>query len=290
MKVDELTEMLKKGVAEVFESEAYKNYLFFLKNFHRYSAANSFLIYLQSGGRATHVAGFHQWKKMGRSVKKGESALWIYAPCFVDKVTKKKDDGRENTDTKEEKDEFIITTRKYFKAVPVFDISQTEGRELADSKICKAIEGQYSNFSAVWQILKSLAGCPVIMTDDLRGYGKYFEILEGENIKPIRGIKIKNSLSENMKIKTLLHEIAHSRLHGSTAKLQTIDKNAAEIEAESIAFIVANYLGVDSSSYSFEYVATWARDNNDRLENALNTIQKTAKELINEIELTTLNN
>lgn len=269
MKIEELNSILMNGVKEVFTSGKFEEWLKSASLLPSYSWANTLLICIQTKGKASKVAGFNRWKELGRSVKKGEKALYIYAP-LVYKRGKKEDVAEEKRDEK----------RVYgFKPVPVFDISQTEGDPLPEEvKICQELKGEISNFSAIWTALESVAGVPVNLDtwEDRDKHGYYYE--RGN----LKGIKILSSMDDSMKIKTLIHETAHAILHGGKKHR---DRGAAEVEAESVAFMVGNWLGLDTSAYSFGYVAGWAGDKDLKvLEESMETIQKTAKEIIAGIE------
>ena len=242
--IKEITEKLEQGVKDLFESNDYKEYLSFMSKFYNYSANNCLLIWIQKPD-ATLVAGYQAWqKKFKRQVRKGEKGITILAP-IPHKYTIKEiyPDG-----TVEEK-EIRFTT---FKAIKVFDLSQTDGEAIPS--ICKSLNGSVENYDAVLENLKNLAPVPVGFEDIAGGAQGYYSHVE-------KRIAIQEGMSEQQTIKTLIHEIAHSILHEKENGIEKdADRNTKEVQAESVAYVVCSCMGLDTSDYSFGYVAGWSKD------------------------------
>lgn len=266
---EEVTELLKRiddGVMQVFNSEAYRDYLSFYSKFTDYSANNILLISLQRPN-ATAVASFTKWKQLGRHVKQGEKGIAILAPMFF-----KRDDSSDNSD---EEDTYII-----FKKVYVFDVSQTEGKELPG--LTKELTGDIARtkLNAILAALESVTGIPVQFEKiESATYGYYSSITNQ--------IIVKSGLPDLQTIKTAIHETAHCLLHGSSsdAKTKEASREEKEVQAESVAFIVSDHFGLDTSSYSFPYIATWSQGKpTNHLKTVLSEIHHTSQIIINAIE------
>jgi hypothetical protein len=226
-RLDLLTQ-LSDGIAALSDSDEWLRHLEAQRRFHRYSFGNVVLIASQFPA-ATRVAGFHAWKKLDRTVAKGEKAIWILAPMTVRK--------RDESD-----DDWVV---RGFKHVPVFDISQTEGAELP--AVCHKLTGDEPD--ACFDRLRSVAtslGYLVESTELRNG-------VNGDCTFNLRRIRVEVRNASAQRAKTLAHEIAHALLHGDQP-----DRQLAELEAESTAFVVCGCLGLETSSYSFGYVANWA--------------------------------
>lgn len=262
-KVDEITAKLEQGVKDVFTSEKYIEYLTVMSRFHNYSARNCLLIAIQCP-EASHVAGFKAWEKFNRHVKKGEKAIRILAPVPC-KVTKTDDDGNEKE----------VTFMK-FRPTCVFDVSQTEGEDLPT--LCDRLTGDVTGFEDLFDKLQQIAPVPVRFDSITCGAAGYFSHADHE-------IVINEGMSETQTIKTAVHEIAHAILHDKdTGEEKDADRNTKEVQAESVAYTVCQYLGIDTTSYSFEYVAGWSSDRDVKeLLTSLDTIQKTARDIIDQI-------
>ena len=288
-KVQEITEKLEQGLQELFESEKYKSYLNIMSKFHNYSYNNTMLIAMQKPD-ASLVAGYNAWQKgFERHVKKGEKGIRILAPAPY-KVKEEQDVI--NPDTQElvldgqgnPKKEVVEYTIPAFKVVPVFDVSQTEGKELPGlgaNELLSSVEG-YQDFM---QALTEVSPVPIGF-EDIPGESKgYFHFEE-------KRIAIQEGMSDSQTIKTGVHEVSHAKLHdrelSRSADLQTEDfkdKNTKEVEAESIAYTVCQHFGIDTSDYSFGYIAGWSSGKEMKeLKSSLDTIRKTASELITQIE------
>lgn len=275
-----LTEKLEQGVQDVFKTKNYQDYLRFMGKFHQYSVNNSILIHSQMPD-ATHVAGFNTWKAMKRHVKSGEKGIQIMSGMPMRKV--KKDDSGNPVLDQSGKPVFEDSGFMLFRPVYVFDVSQTEGEPLPDSPKVETLTGTVQLFDEMFQILSS-RDFPVEVREELEGEAKgYFSESEGK-------IVIKAGLSEAQTIKTLIHETAHSMLHTKSGKEELEKKGIpftrkdAELQAESVAYVVCQHFGIDTSDYSFGYIAGWAEGKPlKELKGSLDLIRSTAGEIIDEI-------
>lgn len=276
-----LTTQLEQGVKEVFQSERYKEYLKAMSKFHNYSAQNVLLI-LSQNKEATFVHGYKAWKRdFSRNVKKGENGIKIIAPIQRQKEIRKEridittgkvvlgEDGNPIMDTK-------TITIPSFKVATVFDISQTYGQPLPT--IATELKKNVDNFQEIVTVLKEVSSVPIEFKP-LKKVNGYYNDRE-------KVIVIKNSLSEEHQIKTIIHELAHSTLHNSSNKIEIPDSRTREVQAESIAYIVCQHFGIDSSEYSFGYISSWSSSKElKELKQSLSTIQKTSDYLISNIEM-----
>ena len=284
-KVKEITARLEQGVQAIFDSDRYKEFLTAMSKFHDYSLNNTILIAMQGGNL---VMGFRQWEKeFDRHVKKGEKGIKIFAPApykvkkLVDKIdpeTRKPMLDREGKAIKEEKE----ITVPAFKVITVFDISQTEGKEFPDLSVKPLLADveQYEDFFAA---LEKASPVPIAFEQIGGGANGYFSLTD-------KRIAIKEDVSELQAVKTAIHEIAHAKLHdvdlnAPPEEQNRVDRHTREVEAESVAYTVCQHFGLDTSDYSFGYVAGWSSGKEmTELKASLETIQATAKELITEIE------
>lgn len=285
-KVKEITDKLEAGLKELFESEKYKSYLSTMSKFHNYSFNNTLLIAMQKP-EATLVAGYQAWQKnFERHVNKGEKAIRILAPApykikeerdKLDPVTGELMFDENGIPQKEE----VEMTIPAFRAVSVFDVSQTDGKpipELEVNELLSTVEG-YEDFV---QALMNISPVPIAF-EDIPGDSKgYFNTAE-------KRIAVQENMSESQTLKTTVHEVAHSMLHDKEVnqgmEIPEKDRNTKEVEAESVAFTVCQHFGIDTSDYSFGYIAGWSSGRNMKeLKSSLDTIRKTASELITGIE------
>lgn len=283
-RLQELTDRLENGIKELYASGRYAEYLAAMSKFHHYSFGNVVLILLQCP-TATKVAGYNRWKKdFGRQVKKGEHGISILCPCPQTRwMQKQKTDSESGLPIFSEDGspvmEPVRVTIPRFKIGTVFDISQTEGRELP-SIVVSELTGEVESFQRLYACLAKLSPVP-ITEDELPGAAKGFFSSEEQRIVLRRG------MPQLQIIKTLVHEIAHAKLHDKTKipiEEQKV-RSQKEVEAESVAYVVCQYIGLDTSDYSFGYVAGWSRDKELReLKNSLGIIQATAGEIISKIE------
>lgn len=269
-KLNAITKKLEDSVKELFTSENYKNYLRTMSKFHRYSFNNTLLIAMQSPG-ATLVAGYGAWQqKFHRQVKKGEKGITLLAPVPI----KAKSDPTAEVDTGEE----IIAMR--FRPVTVFDVAQTEG-ELLPSLGVDELTGSAEGYAAFMQALTNVSPVP-IRFDEIEGGAKgYYHNADKE-------IVIQSGMSELQTLKTCIHEISHAMLHDHDyMKSEGIkkDRRLIEQEAESIAFCVCSRYSLDTSAYSFPYIADFAGSAEMKdLKASMDTIRETAGRIIDGIE------
>ena len=341
--VREITDKLEQGIKELFESERFKEYLRTMSKFYHYSFSNTLLIAMQKP-EATYVAGYTSWQRnFDRQVMKGEKGIKILAPApykakeereKIDPSTQKPvldADGNPVTET-------VEVMRHAFKVVSVFDISQTDGKELPDI-IVDELSGSVENYAAFFEALKQESPAPIAFEDIPGGAKGYFSPVENR-------IAIQAGMSEIQTIKTAIHEIAHAKLHSidqpepepawkivmisdggtkrdflsgfaseteaneaaeregwrfvdenrfewrleveeDTSAVQEMrkDRHTKEVEAESVAYTVCQRYGIETSDYSFGYIAGWSSDKETKeLKGSLETIRKTAAEMIDSID------
>ena len=258
--LQQITDKLEKGVVEVFQSDRYKQFLDTMAKFPRYSVNNSLLIMMQKPD-AQLCQSFTGWKQMGRYVKKGEKGR----PVF---------DG----DGEPVKEKVEVTIRA-FKVVKTFDLSQTDGKELptiGPSELVGNIEG----YPKLLQALQEISPVPVSF-ELIDGDAKGFYHLEDKKIV------VQDGMSEVQTIKTLLHEMAHQKLHDkdNVPEAKDISRNGKEVETESVAYVVCQHYGINTSDYSFSYVAGWSEGKETpELKASLDKIRKTASEFIYQID------
>lgn len=259
--IKEITKKLEEGVQSVFDSDNFKNYLTAMSKFHNYSLNNTLLIYSQRHD-ASLVAGFRKWQNdFERTVKKGEKAIWILAP-IAHKSKRVDKDGNE--------EEVVWNS---FRPVHVFDVSQTEGKDLPMYNIAD-LDGDVDGYETTMKKLEALSPVPVFFdTIDGDAHG-YFSPSNKE-------IVIDDMMSESQTIKTTIHEIAHAMLHANS-DLSSEDK---EIQAEAVAYVVSQHLGLDTAEYSFGYIAGWSGGKDIKmLQKHLEVIRKTADTIIKGLE------
>mgnify|MGYP004500034975 CR=1 FL=1 len=280
-KVQEITQNLEQGIRNLFESQNYKMYLRTMSKFHSYSINNTILIAMQKPD-ATLVAGYKTWQNnFERHVKKGEKGIRILAPTsYKVKKTQEKVDpktgeimlDKNGTPITEEMEMKIPS----FRVVSVFDVSQTDGKDLPSIGV-NELAGNVEKYEDIMQILTQISPVP-ISYEQIPGPQKGFFDAMNERIV------IRNEMSQIQTIKTAIHEIAHAKLH---SKEQNLDKNrnTKEVEAESVAYTVCQHFDIDTSDYSFGYIATWSTEQDMKeLKSSLDTIRKAASELIVDIE------
>ena len=254
----EISERLEQGVKEIFTSERYTEYLNTMSKFHNYSFNNTLLITMQKP-EATLVAGYHAWqKKFNRHVKRGEKGIQIIAPApirekqeieKIDPVTKEPvigDDGQPETEIVE-----MVIPR--FRVTTVFDVSQTEGEPIAELEVPE-LTGSVQFYDTFMQALQNIYPVPIRMMNvegDAKGYYHQTE----------KYIAIKEDMSNVQTMKTGVHEVSHALLHDREvmdAEGVLKDQTTKEVEAESIAYIVCNHFGLDTSEYSFNSLSIFS--------------------------------
>lgn len=266
--------ILEQGIKNVFTSDKYMEYLKTMSKFHNYSINNVLWVQMQNPN-ASVIAGLKTWNELGRKVNKGEKALRVLAPMKHTKLIEiEKVDANTKKPIKEkQKVEWIS-----YKAVPVFDISQTNGKELPS--LISELQGNIKHFDHMKNALTKVAKIPIEF-EDIKDSKGYYHLTENR-------IAIKKGMSDMQTIKTMIHEIAHSRLHNIKEEKSIssiMNRNAKETEAESVAFVVSNHFDIDTSDYSFGYIASWSKDYElTDLKASLSRIQKESSSLITEIE------
>lgn len=278
----QITDKLEKGVKDVFQSDKYKQFLNVMAKFPKYSVNNTMLIMMQRPD-AQLCQSFTGWKQMGRYVKKGEKGISILAPApykIEREQTKLDEKGRPVFDADGEpvKEKVEVTIRA-FKVVKTFDLSQTDGKELptiGPSELVGNIEG----YPKLLQALQEISPVPVSF-ELIDGDAKGFYHLEDKKIV------VQDGMSEVQTIKTLLHEMAHQKLHDkdNVPEAKDISRNGKEVEAESVAYVVCQHYGINTSDYSFSYVAGWSEGKETpELKASLDKIRQTASEFIYQID------
>ena len=284
-RMKEITDRLETGIQELFESERYKAYLTTMSKFHSYSFNNTLLIAMQGGQL---VAGYNKWRDdFHRNVKKGEKAIKILAPApfKAKKEVQKLDaqgrpvmgkDGKPVTEVQE-------IQVPAFKIVSVFDVSQTEGEPLPSIGV-EELTGSVKRYGEFFKALEQTSPVPIGFEDIPGGSHGYYHLTE-------KRIAIQEGMSELQTLKTAIHEIAHSKLHAIDPEAPAIeqadrpDSRTREVQAESVAYAVCQHYGLDTSDYSFGYVAGWSSGKDlKELKASLETIRATAHELITTID------
>lgn len=279
-KIKEITDRLEEGIKDLFASDRYKQYLQVMSRFTNYSLNNQMLIAMQRPD-ATYVAGYRSWEKnFDRHVKKGQKGIRILAPSpyqttkLVDAV-----DPATNQPLTDENGEVIkesvqLTVPAY-KVVTVFDVSQTEGKELPT--IADDLKNSVKDYGCFMEALRQISPVPIQfepMSGRIHGYYHLDDKM----------IFIREDMSQQQTIKTCIHEIAHSILHYRDPVTDT-DRRTREVQAESVAYTVCCHYGLDTSDYSFGYIASWSSDKGlDELRGSINTIRITASELIERLD------
>ncbi len=282
-KVKELAERLEQGVSEIFTSGRYAEYLSTMSKFHSYSVGNIMLILMQNPA-ASHVAGFHAWKKeFQRTVKAGEHGIKILAPCPYRRfVEQDRIDANGNPlldATGRPLRERTLVQLMRFRIVTVFDISQTEGKELPSIGVSE-LSGDVARYAELADAITSVSPVPILYAAPPgAAKGCFNHVTEKILVRP--------GMSQTQTVKTMLHEISHATLHRrkTTNEPPSEDQHTREVEAESVAYVVCQHFGIDTSGYSFGYVAGWSKGKElDELKSSLDTIRTCAAGLIDAIE------
>lgn len=281
----EITERLEQGVKDIFTSEMYTKYLLTMSKFHNYSFNNTLLIAMQRPD-ATLVAGYNAWKnKFNRYVKKGEKGIQIIAPAPVKEREERekidKDTGltvlNENGEPEIEVVERVIPR---FRVTTVFDYAQTDGEPLPTLEV-NELTARVKDYTLLKEAIEQVSPVP-IRFGEIEGSAKgYYSHMDKE-------ICVRADMGESQTIKTMIHEVAHAMLHDSDQMKQRgeeKDQLTKETEAESIAFTVCSALGIDTSDYSFPYVASWASGKElKELKDSMDTIRLTAADFLEKLE------
>lgn len=280
----ELTDKLENGIRELYSSGRYAEYLSAMSKFHRYSYGNVLLIYAQCP-HATHVASYGRWKKaFGRQVRKGEKGISIFAPCPYKRFTAQEQTDPDTGATLYGPDGAPLTELRLVQAVrfrieTVFDVSQTEGPELPALGVSE-LTGEVTGYQTIRDRLAAHSPVPVGYEQIPRGAKGFFSPTE-------QRIAIRAGMSQVQTIKTLVHEIAHAKLHDPTRQNpeEVKQRREKEIEAESVAYVVCQHFGIDTSDYSFGYVAGWSRGKEqEELKASLQIIRQASDEIIRAVE------
>ena len=276
----EITDKLEQGVSDVFSSDNYKQFLDTMAKFPRYSVNNNILIMMQKPD-AQMCQSFTGWKEMGRFVKKGEKGIKILAPApytIQREQTKLDDRGNPMLDKDGEPImESVEIKVNAFKVVSTFDVSQTEGKELPTLGVDE-LTGGVDGYGTFMEALKEV--CPVPMTfENIEGGAKGFYS------QTEKRIAIQEGMSEAQTVKTAIHEMAHQKLHAIENHGSKQTRGSKEVEAESVAYTVCQHYGIDTSDYSFSYVAGWSEGKEmPELKASLDTIRRAASEMITAID------
>ena len=281
-RMKEITDRLETGIQELFESDRFRAYLDTMARFHNYSFNNTILIAMQGGQL---VAGYNKWRdEFHRNVKKGEKGIKIFAPAPY-KVKKDVPKLDAQGQPVKDKDGNTVTEQKEvqvpaFKIVSVFDVSQTEGEPLPSLGV-EELTGSVEQYQDFFKALEQTSPVPIGFEDIPGGSHGYYHLTE-------KRIAIQEGMSELQTLKTAIHEIAHSKLHAIDPEAPATDRpdsRTREVQAESVAYTVCQHYGLDTSDYSFGYVAGWSSGRDlKELKASLETIRATAHELITTID------
>lgn len=281
-KLNEVMKTLEDGIQGVYDSQQYKDYMLTMSKFTSYSFNNILLIYAQKKD-ASLVAGYRTWQSLERQVQKGEKAIKIIAPIIKKRGQDDNLDGGlsqiisiDNNGSDTKKGEKYIAG---FTVANVFDISQTEGKDLP-MLFTDDLTGSVEGFEVFLSAIKDLSPAPIAFDDtgnpDIYGYFS----------PDTNRIVVRDDLGQMHTMKTLIHEVAHATLHNKDViGAKEKDRQTKELEAESVAFVVCAHFGLDTSDYSFPYIATWNGDRDmKRFRDSMETIRNTSSSIINEID------
>ena len=265
-KLEMLETKLKDGVQQCFQDGSkYMQFLRTMSKFTSYSPRNCLLIAIQTDGQATYVASYKKWQSLGRQVQKGSKAINIFAPYTF---KRKRDDG-----TEEEGLGFFAT--------PVFDISATrvvmdDAPEIGLGQIDIPIE----EYDSIIEAITAVSPCPV-------SFSEFKGTANGYYSPSSNSITVRSSLTDAMRIKTLLHEIAHAHLDNPDNREDDTkeSRDIKEVRAKSVAFMVSSMLNIPTDDYSFPYVASWegAKDIK-KLTSEMTMIKSTANRIFEDIQ------
>ncbi len=285
-RLKEITDSIEKGIKEVFESGRYAEYLQVMSRFHNYSFNNTLLIYMQKPD-ATLVAGFNKWKdKFGRSVNKGEKGIKIIAPTpYKKKIERDVLDPDTKLPMRDENGEIIKEEKEVsipsFRPVTVFDVSQTSGKEIPT--LASELNGKVENFDMLKEAISRSAPVPIFFKPLRPDTDGYFSPKRQE-------IVIREGMGEVQTVCAMIHESAHAKLHNpanipETEEKKKLTRSDEEVQAESIAYTVCAYFGIETGENSFGYLASWSQNKElKELKASLDVINKTSSELITAID------
>lgn len=290
----EITACIEDGIKDLFQSDKYAQYLKTMSRFHNYSFNNTMLIYLQKPN-ATTVAGFKAWQEQfERQVKKGEKGIRIIAPSpYKKKISEPKLDPDTDLPLKDKDgniiyEETVIRIPAY-RPVSVFDVSQTYGKPLPT--IVSSLDGTVEHYDAFMEAVKRTSPVPIDFKPLREGLDGFFDASD-------QSITLREGMSEIQTVCAAIHEIGHAKLHNyEKQKEETAqrdenaeppkpkDRRTEEVEAESVAFAVCAYFGIETGENSFGYIATWSQSKElTELKSSLDTIRQAASEIINGVE------
>lgn len=270
-----MKEKLRNGCKDFLSSEHWQKVLsmraVFDENTNNYSINNLVWLTLQKPD-ASYLAPYSKWNSLKRQVRKGEKALSVFAPIkgYYTKVVIDEDTG-------EEKKVPIQYTKGFLVKNSVFDISQTDGEPLP--RICNNLIGNTDKYQYFVERMQKVCPVPIEFRDINTGANGYFSRAEMGGI-----VVIKNNLSQVHTVKTLVHETTHAILHGENGSCKDCTREEKEVQAESVAYIVCKHYGIDTSEYSFPYVATWGSKDQKELDNYFHVIDETAMNIIDAID------
>lgn len=279
-RMKEITDKLEQGIKDLFHSDRYKAYLAAMSKFHSYSFNNTLLIAMQRPD-ASLVAGFARWRdSFKRTVRKGEKGIKILAPApYTIKQQVKRTDPTTHQTTIDEQD----VTIPAFKPVTVFDIRQTEGEPLPNITVDE-LTGSVEQYRDFFAALEAVSPVPISFEDIPGGSHGYYHLIE-------KRIAIQEGMSELQTLKTAIHEIAHATLHAIDPDADPKDhadrpdRRTREVQAESVAYTICQHYRLDTSDYSFGYVAGWSSGKElSELKDSLEIIRSTAHDLITAID------
>lgn len=262
---NELTALIEEGLTKIINDGKFLEYLQFYSRFRKYSYTNTLLIFCACP-HATYVAGYKQWQEMGRYVAEGQKGIMIFAPIF-------RNHKEEYVNEQGEVQERVVKHIRGFRSVYVFDVSQTGGKDMPEEyEQCK-------NFGNDTELLGRFIGIfgdkykvtQIPLKEGLSGY-----------IKADNSIVLNSDMSEEQRLQTLIHEVAHGELGHFTDK--TKKKDTQELEAEITGYIVARHFGIDSSENSFDYLISWSRGDISKVREALQSAYEMADAIIEQIE------
>ena len=283
-KVQEITEQLEQGIKDLFESQKYADYLKTMSKLHNYSFNNSLLIAMQKPD-ATMVAGYTSWQaNFHRNVMKGEKGIRILAPSpykiskdveKIDPNTRLPVIGKDGQLVKER----VQVTIPAYKVTTVFDVSQTQGEPIPE--ISKVLTDDVKDYERFFKAIQDVSPVPIEFRKIDSGANGYYHLED-------KVIAIKAGMSQAQTLKTAIHELSHAKLHDKDTGLEKdrqLDRRTKEVQAESVAYTVCCHYGLDTSDYSFGYIAGWSSDKElDELRKSMDTIRSTASEIIKSID------
>lgn len=261
-RIQEISEQLEEGVRNMFESEQYKKWLSVCSRFHNYSLNNTILITMQRPD-ASFVCGYARWKEFGRTVKKGEHGIRILAPY------------KYKTEIEDSNGDRQTVEQIGFKPVYVFDVAQTEGKELPTIGVHE-LTGDVKEYRRMFRALTEISPVPIRFEEIQSGAKGYYNDAE-------KCIALQSGMSQLQTIKTLVHEICHSQNHSREALKERagLDRRSMEVESESVAHIVLKTFNLDSEDYSIPYISSWSSGKDIKeLKACMESIKSTADEMI----------